>query len=128
MLREATKRRTPPYGAAALSIPPPREPLDSSPTPVLSLGWRDLHARFTLLSSRFKSQALVYAKHPLKIDFKKSKACIECEVNLVAMATRIEKWPHLSPSGLTAEKSYMAEQYLNYMDIAQELIGEGRII
>lgn len=101
---------------------------DSTPTPIFTLGYRELYARFMLLSSRFHSHVLVYSKHPLKLDMKKSKVCHELAEECKRIAERIEEWPNRTCAGLAGEKSWVAERYLEIMSEAVDLMeGEERI-
>lgn len=109
----------------SVEVPPAA---DSTPTPIFTLGYRELHARFLLLSSRFNSHVLVYSKHPLKIDLKKSRLCKDLSEECTRIAERIAEWPNRTSAGLAGEKSWVAERYLEIMSEAVGLMeGEERI-
>jgi len=106
-------------GVRKNDIPPAA---DSCPTPVFELGYRELSAKLMLLSSRFYSQALIYAKHPLKIDIKKSNECTELGDECKRIADRVAEWPKKTGAGISGEKSWVAERYLDIMSEAIELM------
>ena len=118
------KRRTPPYGGRALPVPKMRPPLDSCPTPVFELGYRQMHSRFLLLASRFNSHALICRAIGPKLDIKMHKECRRIAENIGNIADRILSWESLSAEALAAEKSWAAEQYIEFITIAQEMMGE----
>lgn len=126
------RRITKPWAGRALPIPKPRNkeesiPPDSNPTPIVELGWRELHARFQLVASRLESHAFVLKKHPLKIDIKKSRKCEELAKEVKRISERITKWPSLSGPALAGEKSYTATRYIELICEAQRLM-DGKVL
>ena len=126
------KKRTPPYGGRALPVPEIRPPLDSCPTPVFELGYRQMHSRFLLLASRFDSHALICGVVGPNLDIKVQKECKRIAENIRRIAERVLKWaetdkngkPLMSNNALAAEKSWAAEQYIEFITMAQEIMGE----
>lgn len=124
-----------PYRQSALPIPSTSkgissaevpQPPDSAPTPVIELGWRELHARFLLIASRLDSHCFVLSKDLFKLDLNAAKKCKELSEEIKRLAERIALWPNLSGAALAGEKSWTAEQYINIIAEAQELTG-GRV-
>lgn len=101
------------------------ESRDSSPTPIFSLGYREFHARFKLLGSRFESQAFVFRKHPLKIDLKKAEICKKYAAECQRLASRIETWPNLTPAALSGERNWMTQRYMDII-LEAEFLFEGK--
>ena len=128
----SVNRRHTPYGGRALPIPEKRQPLDSSPTPVFELGYRQMSSRFLLLASRFDSHAVICGVIGKKLDIKAQKECRRIAENIRTIAKRVLKWGDVDGNGkslisdgaLAAEKSWAAEQYIEFVTIAQEMIGE----
>ena len=85
------------------------------------IAYRELSAKLMLLSSRFYSQALMYAKRLLKIDIKK-RECTELGDECKRIADRVAEWPKKTGAGISGEKSWVAERYLDIMSEAIELM------
>lgn len=100
---------------------------DSSPTPVIEMGWRALHSRFELVASRLESHAFVLRKHPIKMDLDKSKKCDELAKEVRRMANRVLDWPKKSAGAIAGEKSIIAEKYIEIICEAQKIM-DGKVV
>lgn len=118
------KKDTPAQGSAIQFQPYVPPAPDSSPTPICGMGWRDIHARMEMLASRLESQAFVYEKHNLKLDFTKAKACKDLAYDCRRIAERVTKWPKLSPDALSGEKNWVTHRYLQLIEEGGKIMNE----
>jgi hypothetical protein len=88
---------------------------DSCPTPVIESSWREIHVKLSVLKSRFKSCALQFGKHPLKIDITKQRECNQLADDIIRYEQRVENWPQLSGAALAGEKNFIAAKYMEFI-------------
>lgn len=126
------KRATPLQGSGvykkqtALPLPEPRQiedtiPPDSTPTPVIDLGWRSISDRLQIMSDDFLILCLRFQKHPIKMNLKLSKVCKELSDDCLNIRGRVNSWPNLSAGGLAGERSWVTDKYLKLMKELQNM-------
>ena len=103
------------------SVPPAE---DSSPTPVIELGYKDICARLLILASRLDANSLIFSKNLSKINIKDSKRCKELANELRRLAEMVSEWPKKPGFAISGQKNYIAERYIDIMKEATHIVGE----